>query len=98
MHPRMRPEPPRRPFAAPTSQVPPVQGKRGFPERRFRLDGVEQVSIVTFPAAEVLAPKLEPKVASELANAVAEAGRISGFARIAFRVQYRAGDLGVMAP
>ena len=82
----------------PAALVPPLQGMRNLPERHDRLDGIEQISIVTVHAAEMLSPQLQPQIAGEHPSAVAEAARVNRFAGIARGVHHRACDLGIVAP
>jgi hypothetical protein len=79
----VRPHEPARTFAAPAAEVPSIQCESGIPELRHRLGRIDEIRVVAVLATEVLPPQLQAQVARELPSAVAEAGRIDGFAHIA---------------
>jgi hypothetical protein len=78
--------------------MPALERLSGLPEPGHRLDGIEQISVVAFRAAEVLSPQLQPQVARKLPRAIAKTGRIEGRPSIALVVKDGTGDLGVVAP
>lgn len=94
----MRPHTPRRPLTTRTAAMPAFERQGGLTERRERFSWVEQVCIVTVLSTQVLAPELEPQVASILSGAIPKTTRIDGFPAIALLVKHRTGDLGIMAP
>ena len=78
--------------------MPSLQRLGSLPEPRHRLGRIQQVPVVAFGTAEMLAPQLQAQVARIGARAIAQARGIDGFPRIALLVHDRAGDLGVMGP
>jgi len=67
-------------------------------KRLHRPSWIEQVSIVTFGATEMLSPELQAQVAGVRARAITQPCRIDWLSRVVHLVKHGACDLGVMAP